>query len=619
MAGKKHPSDWSNAAPLTKRLALLALLGVVGGVALTMHFSAAAADVVGPTLIARNAAGDTLLANGDTVFLVDAGEANTQSIPLEAFGLRGPVLSAASDGTHWYLGDDATGMLYRCDLRARKCTAALQARDGDRIFRRAHRVAFAADRIFVTDSEAHRVLTFNRDGSASGATRTSPLALCFPNGIVAVDDQLYVADTNNFRIARLASAAPEQSATLLHTNVGAPVARANCNPRSADFAKRGSPVLNLAIDSANTVKRNARPPARPDRVWPASVLHTRTGEWWVVQMDNHMKMGDVIRYGADGRPLGRLYLPTDADPIELIEGHNEVLITDAGLTRVHRVSLQGALSGEWGPPDFHKLLRAIDAERGYARNLQYLSMTVIAIGIFAALLVVVFELRRQRAENWSTHGTLRPVAVPATALGHEPAWLSIDAEVLRRVRRVVWLLGAYTIICLGILLYLASDLRLDTPVGRLRAFVTGAMVSLVLLAGVIAAINTSRLPRRRIGVSRDEVWYEPGSGNVVRCPREYVRVGSHAILVGRTLVQIVDLKGRHLYPQPEVESRLLSHLPPTAFLGNWRFQLEALRRGNVALWITVVATALYLGFVLLRWLQPSLMRGLGAQIVDLFR
>src|SRR4051812_11853998 len=114
MAGKTHPSDWSNAPPLTKRLALLALLGVVGGVVLTMHFSAAAADVGGPTLIARNAAGETLLANRDTAFLVDATEAKTLSLPVEALGLRGPVLSVSSDGSDWYLGDDATGMLYRC-------------------------------------------------------------------------------------------------------------------------------------------------------------------------------------------------------------------------------------------------------------------------------------------------------------------------------------------------------------------------------------------------------------------------------------------------------------------------------------------------------------------------
>src|SRR5678815_2262859 len=112
MAGNTHPSDWRNASPLTKRLALIALLGVLGGVVLTLHFSAAAADTVGPTLIARNAAGETLLASRETVFLVDAGEANTRSLAVEALGLRGPVLSVTSDGKDWYLGDDATGMLY---------------------------------------------------------------------------------------------------------------------------------------------------------------------------------------------------------------------------------------------------------------------------------------------------------------------------------------------------------------------------------------------------------------------------------------------------------------------------------------------------------------------------
>src|SRR5262245_10710935 len=151
MAGSTHPADWRNAPTLTKRLALAALLGVVGGVALAMHFSAAAAKVVGPTLIARNAAAETLLANGDTLFLVDANESKTLILPIEALGLRGPVMSVSSDGTDWYLGDDATGMLYRCDLRARKCAAALQTHAGARIFRRAHRVAFAAERIFITD------------------------------------------------------------------------------------------------------------------------------------------------------------------------------------------------------------------------------------------------------------------------------------------------------------------------------------------------------------------------------------------------------------------------------------------------------------------------------------
>jgi hypothetical protein len=306
MAGKPHPSDWRNAPASTQRLALLALIGILGGLLLEIYFSGAVARAVAPMLMARNASGETLLANGSTIFLVDAGEAHTSSIAARDLGLRGPIMSVSSDGRDWYLGDDASGMLYRCDVRARHCSAALKVQAGDRVFRRAHRVAFGDKRIFITDSEAHRVLTFDADGSAIGATRTQPLALCFPNGIVAEKDALYVADTNNFRIARLALAAPDNSVTLLRTHVGAAIERANCNARSAGIAKRGTPVLNTLIDSANTVKREARPPARADRVWPASVLHATTGEWWLVQMRNGMRDGVVIRYAADGRPLARI-------------------------------------------------------------------------------------------------------------------------------------------------------------------------------------------------------------------------------------------------------------------------------------------------------------------------
>jgi hypothetical protein len=619
MAGKTHPSDWRNASTRTKRLALLALLGVVGGVGLITHFSAAVARLAGPTLIARNAAGETLIANGITLFLIDAAESRTLSLTPENLGLSGPVVSVSSDGRDWYLGDDATGMLYRCDLHARRCVAALQAQTNMRIFRRAHHVAFSADRIFITDSEAHRVLTFNRDGSPAGSTRTSPLALCFPNGIVRVDDHLYVADTNNFRIARLAVAAPAQSANLLHTNLGAPIQRANCNARSAAIAERGSAFVNTAIDSANTVKRDARPPARPDHVWPTSVLRASTGEWWVIQKGNRMRMGEVIRYDAEGRPRGRIDLPHDADPINLIEGRDRILVTDAGLTRVHRVALQGKLSGEWGPPDFHALLGAISSERAYQRGLHRVSIGVLAAGVLAALFVVVLELRRQRTEGWSLRGTLGPVTLRSAPLGRETIWISLDPQAIRRIQRLAWLLGAYLLGSFGILLYLARDLRMDTTMGRFLAFTMGAVLSLVLLTGVLSAVNLGRLPRRRIGVTRDELWYDPGSGDVKRSRWEDVRMGSRGMLVGRELVQIIDGRGRFLFPQAEVEPELLGRLPRTAFLSHWRLQLEALRRGNVALWITAVALAFYLLIMLLRWFQPELVRRMGAHIVELFR
>jgi hypothetical protein len=336
-------------------------------------------------------------------------------------------------------------------------------------------------------------------------------------------------------------------------------------------------------------------------------------------MADHMRLGDVIRYDASGHPRGRVTLPPDADPIELIEDHGQVLITDAALFRVHRVTLQGQPAGAWGPGDLNELFGAISAERGFRRSLHYMSYGLIVAGVLAALFVVGFELRRQRAQRWSTFGDLAPVTAPPAPLGREAAWLPIEPEVLRRTRPVMWFLGAYTLAIFGILLWLATELRVDTPIGRYRVFLTAAVSSVALLLLVVAAVGLRRLPRRRIGISRAEVLYDPGAGDIARSRWEDVRVGPRGMLIGRHLIQIVDMKGRYLYSRPEYEARLLSHLSPTAFLGGSRLLIEAMRRGNMTLWITGLAFAVYLVFTLLRWLQPGLMTRLSAQLIDLFR
>jgi hypothetical protein len=620
MTGKPHPSDWRNAPASTKRLALLALLGVIGGLLLETHFSGAVARAVSPTLMARNASGETLLTNGRSLFQVDGKQTTVSRLSIEDLGLHGPVLSVSSDGRDWYLGDDATGMLHRCDLRSRHCTAALQARDGNRIFRRAHGVAFAGGHIFITDAEAHRILAFTDDGRSLASTRSGPLPLCFPNGILAENDDVYVADTNNFRIARFGATQLERSVTVLHTNAGAPIESANCNPRSAALLKRGDPFLNRALETANTSARDARAPARPDRVWPTRMLHTSTGEWWLVQMDHQMRDGDVVRYDAAGQPLARIDLPPEADPIALIEADGEVLITDAGLARVHRVSLQGEVVGAWGPPDFQQMLADIDADRDLQMILQRSSFGAIGAGILAGALVVLFELRRQRKEKWSTVGALAPVSAPPVTLGHQWVWIAPNADFLVRSKRIIWLLAGCSLTFVGLLLYLlARDLDVATPLGRIRATIISVTLLAVLLAVVIGARNVGRLPCRRLGVSRESVSYDNGSGTIVQSRWEDIRVGRQNLLIGRELVQIIDPQRRYLYPKADMESQLLSRLPATAFMREPRLLLEALRRGNVALWLTTTMLAFYAALVLLRWSHPELMRQAGAHLLDLFR
>jgi hypothetical protein len=96
-------------------------------------------------------------------------------------------------------------------------------------------------------------------------------------------------------------------------------------------------------------------------------------------------------------------------------------------------------------------------------------------------------------------------------------------------------------------------------------------------------------------------------------------VSRRTLLVGRDLVQIIDPRGRHLYPQAEIESQLLSRLSPSAFVREPRLMFEALRRGNVGLWITAVLFASYLAVQVLRLTQPALVQQATAAFVALFR
>jgi hypothetical protein len=613
-----HASDWRNAPSHTKYLAFLALSAIVGGVALTTMFSAAAARAVGPTLIARNSAGEILLANLDTLFLIPADESRTAELSTQGLGLQGRVMSLSSDGKDWFLGDDATGMLYRCDLSVRHCAAALRSEGGRRVFRRAHHVAFTADHIFMTDSESHRLRTFNREGHALENTRTQPLALCFPNGIVTVDGTVYVADTNNFRIASMSAGSIRESATYLRTNAGAALERPNCNDTSSALSERGDPVINTALDSASSVARKARPPARADRAWPTSVLRTRSGEWWVIQMANGMRMGDVIRYDSAGQALGRVELPADADPIELVEAGDSVLITDGSLTRVHRVSAAGVLTGEWGPPDFRASLSAIAIDREHKQMLQRMSVGVIVVGVLAAVLVIGFELRRAREQKWTAAGTLQPVTVAPGTLGQEPTWIALDADVIRRMRQAFWMLAAFLLCVAAVLGYLVHDLSRE-PVahGLLVLFIVPLAVYVWVLWRAHRFLERS--PRCRIGVSRSEVRFESGSGSVITSSWEDLRIGPRALLIGNQVVEILDHRGRYRFPQQQIEAQLLGHLPASAFLNHWRMMLDALRRGNAAWWTFVVAVFLYLLLLALKVSHPELIRGLGTRMGEWLR
>ncbi len=387
-------------------LAAVAMLGILGGIVVLQKFSKLEAETQGPSVIATNEAGDVLLGARHLLFLVPSGKP-VERIELEALGLGGPVVGLGWDGKDWFVADDASGTLHRCDLAAKSCRPALAVSE-ERWLRRTAKLAFAPDRIFVTDTERHRLLAFGAGGDPVGSSRTAPIALCFPNGIRAYDGGLLVADTNNHRIAWVDPTADFASETYLHVAGSPEVTKAQCSDASLALGERGDPALNTLVDSAAGGLSFAIEGARPGRTWPTAVQPVTTTigpNYWVIVADSGMRDGDVLVF-SDGSDLPKVIgLPDDADPVELAQLGDKVLITDPTRMRVYASSIETAahvdspLAADWDATGVSAVFNAQRSQRATYKALRFAATGGIGLGVLLALVVVVLERKREQAEK----------------------------------------------------------------------------------------------------------------------------------------------------------------------------------------------------------------------------
>lgn len=381
-------------------LAVVAMIAILGGVLALQRFAKLEAETQGPGLVAVGAEGETLLAARDELFLVREGQP-VERIALAALGLGGPIVAIGWDGTAWFVGDDTTGSLHRCDLAARRCVDALQA-NGERWLRRTAKVAFAEDRIYLTDTERHRLLAFDASGKPLDASRTAPVALCFPNGIVAWDGGLLVADTNNHRIAWVDPMDGFASEAYLNVSGSPEVTQPQCSDVSAALGDRSDPALNVVLDSAGARGARTIDGARQGRIFPTAVVPVGEGDrasFWVIAAADGMKDGDVLVFRPDADEPIRVPLPDDSDPVGLALRGDRVLIADPTRMKVHAVDTTRSVASfdDWRPAGLPEMLEDLRDSRARHHLFAVASKALIGLGVLLALVVVFLEQLRKTA------------------------------------------------------------------------------------------------------------------------------------------------------------------------------------------------------------------------------
>ncbi|MGI9203265.1 MAG: hypothetical protein ACR2Q3_04610 [Woeseiaceae bacterium] len=231
--------------------------------------------------------------------------------------------------------------LARCDLATKSCETFGESPID---FKTAYGLIIdrRTDDVYVTDTSRHLIRKYSPSGMPIGG----PVAgFRFPNDVVLHDEKLFITDTNHHRVAIV-------------------------NPHSQAFG--------TTLDEADVVPVQAK---RARQSWPSDLA--RIGDtWWVNNMRSNMRDGGIYVFDNAWEFKYKLPLPSDADPIDIREFNDEVLISDWRNDRIYRVSQDGQALHTFSSAGFNALV----AESSQSR-LKYYLAAYVGVGMILILII----------------------------------------------------------------------------------------------------------------------------------------------------------------------------------------------------------------------------------------
>lgn len=433
--------------------------------------------------------------------------------------------------------------LYRCDLERAECEPFGESPIDPRAVFSVH-VDDASDDVYLADTSRHVLRKYAADGE--------PLAgpvdgFRFPNELLLFDGRLYVADTNRHRIAIV-------------------------EPGTAGFAE--------PIEVADVVPEAAR---AAGHAWPSHLARVGDG-WWVNNMNRAMQYGGVYRFDADWRYRGRVDLPADADPIDIQPFGDEVLVSDWFNDRIHRVSRDGELLGEFTSPGTEALLADYRERRTQYRMLAWSGAVLVGI----VLLVLILRAVVAGTALVPPGGDAADARGPEPAPDPEPRWFYPDQAAVARFRRELLVVNLAVFVMVAVLVgKVVMDTGQPLFLLTLLPFV-GIAVGLWFLGAFIG-----RYERTAIGLERDEIVLRDFRGrdsrsllaDVIYTPA-MVATPDAAVFLGQGRLKV--------YRPDDVAGVLMPRLAGARQVSPWRMQrhLATFRRTQWHLAVPLILLAI---------------------------
>lgn len=318
--------------------------------------------VYGPTYAARFDDGRVMIASGAELFDLEESGRLLRRFKLKVVGL-GPIvndLQPLPDGGA-LVGDANAGAIMRCDFHAYRCFPVYDrtGRAGPLALAFKTAVDAARDRIYVSDSQNHRLLILGLDGRVIANTEDTKLDLSYPNELILLDGgRLLVADTGHGRIVEIDVRGEGFGGVL------AEIALAG---------KRGFFTLS-----------------------PIALRRAADGRLWVVLANNEYQSGEVVVLRADGRSRVAVDLGDDPDPLSLVILGDRVLVLDPTGVSVRSIAPDGVPGPDFGDAAFRSALAATATKRMVYGSVRRHARWVL-VGLLIAAIALYLRHRRLKA------------------------------------------------------------------------------------------------------------------------------------------------------------------------------------------------------------------------------
>ena len=357
--------------------AAIFIAGIGGGLLLRFIASSAANDIVGPNQVQVMNDGTVLAVAGEHIYVHDRDGVLLQAVATAELGSDSYVGALlALDRDTVILRDDrrvpaslerdfssfmrqrvpplnrtsGSGVLQRCRLS----TASCEPMGNDFHSRRVFDLAASTDgkRIIAADTTAWQLVELD---AAGRSLRSTPASFQFPNTVAWIGDELWVADTNNHRLA-LVDTTPEWF---------------------------GQVLAEVVVDGAGW-----------DFSWPIAFAPLPDGGWAVVSSNTAFDATRAYVYDDDGRLQHEIRLPRGADLLDAAVLGDEVLLADFRNFAIHAVAAEGAGAvRSFGSPRFWSDMADLKSAR---RRWQALSQFALVLMAGALGFLVLVYARSQR-------------------------------------------------------------------------------------------------------------------------------------------------------------------------------------------------------------------------------